>query len=681
VAHSAAMTGERSPARYLLGVDTGGTFTDAVLFDEMSRTVVRSAKAATTHGDLASGISAALDAVLTDGPVTPAAIDLVSLSTTLATNALVEKAGRPAALVAIGFEIADLDRAGLPEARGDDRVIHIAGGHDSHGVEVTPVDLGDLAAQLDSLDPAVEALAVTSQFSVRNPAHENAARDLIATATGLPVTCSHELSARLNGPRRAVTALLNARLIALTSRLLETLGGVVADVGITAPLMVVRGDGSLVSADFVLGRPIETILSGPAASLVGAAELSGCSDAVVADIGGTTTDIAVIQDGQPLRTGAGAVVGGHHTMVDAVDMRTIGLGGDSEVRIDETASAPLVVGPRRVVPLVTSAAEHPDVLRTLEAQLRDEVPRDTDGQFVMAVRSTSEPRDPAELRLLEAIGAGGVIVPVAGLDRSARSRTALSRLIASGLVRRSAFTPTDAAVSLGLHDIGESRAADIGAELMARRKDRFGERIAASPSEAARLVIDLVERRSAEAVLTVLFDHDQIPEREVIGAISSRVLDARAQGARVPTGLVELSVASTRPIVAVGASSATYYPAVGRLLDCEIVVPDHAAVANAVGAVAGRVRIEHSVVVSAPRRGLYRLHAGTEPETYYDFAEARAAAETRARTWVADDLEAAGSDDHETSVEWTEERVEIEGRELFVEGRLTVVGVGRPRLR
>src|SRR5690606_13092405 len=112
-------------------------------------------------------------------------------------------------------------------------------------------------------------------------------------------TMSHELSARLGGPRRALTTLLNARLIAMIDRLVAATEGFLAARGIAAPLMVVRGDGALVSAAFARLRPIETILSGPAASLVGARHLTGLDAAVVSDIGGTTTDVAVLDRGRP----------------------------------------------------------------------------------------------------------------------------------------------------------------------------------------------------------------------------------------------------------------------------------------------------------------------------------------------------------------------------------------------
>ncbi|MEY4340432.1 MAG: hypothetical protein RLZ14_2282, partial [Actinomycetota bacterium] len=306
----------------LLGIDTGGTYTDAVLYDEAARAVVAAAKSPTTHHDLSIGVCGAIDAVLSLGVVSPAGIELVSLSTTLATNALVEGKGRPVAAVIIGFDADVVERAGLAEALGGDPAIFLDGGHDPHGSAVTPLDLEKLAAEVRAVDARVEAYAVTAQFSVRNPEHELAAAALVRDLTGKPVTLSHHLSARLNGPKRAVTAILNSRLISIIDGLVRTTEAALADRGVNAPVMVVRGDGSLVSAAFVRERPIETILSGPAASLVGAAHLTGLDDAIISDIGGTTTDIAVLRNGIPTVSPEGATVGGHRTMVQAVAMHT-----------------------------------------------------------------------------------------------------------------------------------------------------------------------------------------------------------------------------------------------------------------------------------------------------------------------------------------------------------------------
>ena len=198
-------------------------------------------------------------------------------------NALVEGKGRPVAAVIIGFDSDVVERAGLSEALGNDPAIFLHGGHDPHGSAAAPLDLARLADEVRAIDSRVEAYAVTAQFSVRNPEHELAAAEVVRELTGKPVTLSHHLSARLNGPKRAVTAILNARLIPIIDGLVRTTEVALEQRGVRAPLMVVRGDGSLVSAAFVRERPIETILSGPAASLVGAAHLTGLEDAIISD--------------------------------------------------------------------------------------------------------------------------------------------------------------------------------------------------------------------------------------------------------------------------------------------------------------------------------------------------------------------------------------------------------------
>lgn len=277
----------------LLGIDTGGTYTDAVLFSEATG-VVAKAKALTTRHDLAEGVSGAVETVLAKARVPVSAISLVSLSTTLATNALVEGQGGRAGLIMIGFGPEDLKRDGLQEALGSDPVLFLPGGHNVHGGE-TPLDMSALDETLPDLSSQVSSFAIAGYFAVRNPDHEKRVRDRIREVSHLPVTCSHELSSKLGGPRRALTTLLNARLVSMIDRLIGSCEDFLKARGIDVPMMVVRGDGALISAAEARLRPIETILSGPAASLVGARYLTGLDNAIVSDIGGTTTDVAVLE--------------------------------------------------------------------------------------------------------------------------------------------------------------------------------------------------------------------------------------------------------------------------------------------------------------------------------------------------------------------------------------------------
>ena len=661
--------------RVALGIDTGGTYTDAVIYDSERREILAKAKAPTTHDDLSIGIGEAIDNALGGATVDPSAIEMVALSTTLATNALVEGTGRPACLITIGFEEGALDRGGLRQAIGRDHVIVVEGGHSSHGDEIAPLDREALADLITEVAADVDAFAVTAQFATRNADHELAARDLIWEKTGKPVTCSHGLSASLNGPKRGVTALLNARLIAMIGDLVATTGAILAERGITGPMMIVRGNGSLVSIDFVRDRPVETILSGPAASLIGAAHLADARNAIISDIGGTTTDIAVLRDGFPEFRSDGAVVGGHRTMVEAVMMHTHGLGGDSEVALaDRAVGCQLIIGPRRVVPLCQLAATHPDLVGAeLERRLNDDLPSAFDAMFLQRTsRAANDKLDRFETQVLENVGPEPI--PVGHVVTTSLQERAMRRLVARGVLRLSAFTPTDASHVLGTQAHFDPEAARQGATLFARRRDRFGVAIAQNGPEVAQAVIDTLVRRSAEALLAAAFDRDGLPPEMAQSDLVAAALDRSVQSSRLVAGLAA-------PLVGLGAPAATYYPAIGALLSTDVTVPADADVANAIGAVVAQVRVREEVLVTVPRRGVYRIHAGVEPETKWERHDAEARAIELAIAAAEVSAVAAGTNDFEIETLWTEKVVDVDGRPMFVEGKATAVASGRPDLR
>ncbi|MBC7316486.1 MAG: hydantoinase/oxoprolinase family protein, partial [Chloroflexi bacterium] len=275
-----------------LGIDTGGTYTDAVLLDYQSGEVLGAAKALTTRHDLSIGIEEAMARVIREA----GEIGLVSLSTTLATNALVEGKGAPVCALLIGYD--ERTHADWVRTLNTDRVVFLSGGHTTTGEEITALDERAVRSAIAQHAPHVAAFAISGYFAPRNPAHELAVKRLVHTMTGLPCTCGHELTHRLNALRRATTVALNASLIPLVCDLIAAVERSMARLGIRAPLMVVKGDGSLMSADVAKERPIETILSGPAASVVGAQHLASSPHAIVVDMGGTTTDIALVRHGR-----------------------------------------------------------------------------------------------------------------------------------------------------------------------------------------------------------------------------------------------------------------------------------------------------------------------------------------------------------------------------------------------
>ncbi len=661
---------------FLLGVDTGGTYTDAVVLNDSVDRVVASAKSLTTREDLSLGIGRAIDAALAEAGVAASDVALVSLSTTLATNALVEGQGGRVALVFIGFAEGDLARGGLAAALGTDPVILVAGGHNHAGGEVAPLDVAGLEAAVARIAPDVTGFAVAASFGSRNPAHELAARDLIRL-TGRPVTCAHELSARLNGPKRALTAVLNARLIGMIERLIAGCSAHLAAIGIDAPLMVVRGDGALISAAMARERPIETILSGPAASIEGARWLTGESLALVSDIGGTTTDVALLRGGRPRIDPLGARVGAFRTMVEAVAMRTTGLGGDSEVHLASAGLwSGLRLGPRRLIPVSLLARDHPAMVhQALDRALSAEVGGEHDGRFVLPLRlpDSAAGLSPRERTVWERLTGP---VPLARAAASRMEEAALARLVARGLVLLSGVTPSDASHVLGRLAAWDGAAAHKALTLFARKRSGSGERIASGPEALAAAIIDQLTAQTVECLLEAAFDEEGEAWAEPPELLARHAL-TRA-GLNQHRGIVELSARLGVPVIGLGASAPAYYGAVGQRLGTRMILPEHAGVANAIGAVVGQISMHADGQVTSPGPGQFALHACGAVTLFGDRDVALAAGEAALRTEAGDLARAAGAVDLRFAADRAVREAVIEGQPMFIDATLRVTAYGRP---
>ncbi len=669
----------------LLGIDTGGTYTDAVVVsDEPVPDVLASAKALTTHHDLTIGIDEAIAAVISanettdQGPIDPSTIGLVSISTTLATNAIVEGHGGKVCLITMGFEPADLGRGGLSDALRGGPTLSIAGGHNSHGDELVTLDLDELDRQLDALPiDQFTAFAIAGQFAVRNASHEQAVRAHLRTRFEVGVTCSHELSAKLNGPKRAVTAVLNARLIGLIEDLVAATRDSMGRHSIDAPLMVVRGDGTLISAMLAAERPIETILSGPAASVIGANHLVGAAatdglDAIMSDIGGTTTDVAVMTGGQVRINPSGATIGGHETMVEAVDIHTVGLGGDSEVTIDDTGRTTTVrLGPRRVVPVSLLAALHPErVIPALEQQLRSTPTPWLAGTFAtmrQAVAAHSELSDP-ERFVIDGLADGPVAIRE--LVPTKRHEIALDALVRAGAVARSGFTPTDAAHVLDLHHRFDTKAAQSAALLLARTQDRRGTTLASGAVELATQVVDELHRRTVHAILGVALHHDGFD-------LDTENHPLARAGINRHRGQVAIDVRLNTTLIGLGASAPTYYPRVAERLGTDIALSEHAGVANAVGAIVGKICVKRQATITQKKNGMFV----TDGASFAELDDAVAHVRERLETEVSELAERAGAIDIALATDRADNVVLIDGREFFVDVTISVAGSGRPLRR
>ena len=661
----------------LLGVDTGGTYTDAVLLRD-ERDVVASAKSLTTKHDLSLGIGGAIEAVLSESGVDPSDVAMASLSTTLATNALVEGQGGRVALIYIGFKERDLDTHGLRDALKGDPVLILEGGHNHAGGEAAPLGKDALKCFLEAHSD-VSAVAVAAQFATRNPAHELAAMSLVSEFLGVPVSASHQLSTKLNGPKRAMTALLNARLIGMIDGLIGSAQATLRRFGIDAPLMVVRGDGALIGSDMARERPIETILSGPAASIVGARWLTGADHALVSDIGGTTTDIAVLRDGRPAIDPMGAQVGPYRTMVEAVAMRTHGLGGDSEVHfIGSGLKGGVTLGPRRVVPVSLIALDAPDVVHAaLDAQMRSTVPGEHDGRFVRVVKGLSvDGLGARETALLERIGTN--VLPMGHALKNRIEAQALKRLVERGLVQIAALTPSDASHALGRIEVWDVEAAKKALCLMGRRRTGAGDMLAPVADVMAQIVIDQLTEQTVLAILETAFSEENEEFTHSPSDLARHTL--MRMGMDQHRGLLRIDAGLNLPIIGLGASAMSYYPAVGARLGCEAILPEHGGVANAIGAIVGRVTMRRQGIVTAPSEGRYRVHFESGPEDYADGELALKALEDHLRVKALADAQESGAEDIHVHAHRDVTTAQAEARDVFIEAVISVEASGRPRI-
>ena len=606
-----------------LGLDTGGTFTDAVLLGDGKR-VIASAKALTTPWNLAIGIGDAIRAVLRLLPAGTSRKDvsLVSMSTTLATNAVVENRFSPVCTLVIGFDEAMVERSGLLRHGSSGIVVRVQGGHVATGEESSPLDEAAVTRAVIEHEARVEAFAVAANFSVRNPAHELRARKIIRALSPKPVTCAHELSSKLDAPRRALNAALNARLTPQISHLIEALSRVLAEEAIQAPLMIVKGDGSLMRAEIALEYPVETILSGPAASLVGAGFLTGLTDFVVSDMGGTTTDIAIVSGGRPVISDQGALVGVWRTMVEAVDVRTSGLGGDSETRFDRQLR--LRVGPRKAMPLSLLARTFPATLAQLRSIAELERLPDNAAQFAFRNPDRTPPTylSTLERRVWDALGVEPR--PVSNIVRSGSGLDALHRLTDAGLATLAAFTPSDAMHVLGKQHDWCRAAGEYGARILAtEERNALAARAAASPQEICERVYEHVVRETGRVVLAAVLSSDPGLEAQARGwgAFGDRLIEEVIAGRRF-SQLLNAKLELTRPLVAIGAPAGAYYPEVARRLGAQLSIPSHAEVCNAVGAVAGVVSQTVEILVNQPTFNVFRVHDPAGNQDYGDSAPA-----------------------------------------------------------
>ena len=333
----------------LLGLDVGGTFTDAVIID--GHRVVAFAKRRTTKDNLMQGIGEALDAILQHCDTTN--IDQVTLSTTVVTNTIVEEKE----------QVVDLFVVTGPGRNVDDifpvNPIYLQGYTDHRGivVERTPTNAVRHIAEMVQSRSGTDLAAVSAKFGVRNPQEELSITEALKDRYNT-ISNGSLLSGSLNFPRRTISAYFNSAVTPVFTVFKKNVEDALSVRNIKAPLHILKADGGSLPMEHMVSRPVETAFTGPAATVLGLSALGaiGNEHTVALDIGGTTTDISLWKQGRPLMTKSGVSIREYPSAVRSFAVTSVGIGGESVVRV---VDGEITVGPERVGPSVALDGTEP----------------------------------------------------------------------------------------------------------------------------------------------------------------------------------------------------------------------------------------------------------------------------------------------------------------------------------
>ena len=537
-------------ATYRIGIDTGGTYTDGVLIDNNTLEVIHWAKETTTHHDLGIGVGRVLESLLSEG-ISPEKITRLAVSTTLATNAIVEGRGARVGLFVFGY----VRHFKLPIVAN----IFLKGGHKITGEEDEQLDIEGLVDSIKGLEKEVDSYAVCGAMSIKNPTHELVAEKAITMLDPKPVFCSHQVSDHPGMRARAATACLHARLMPLMTGFLNSIRQSMDKTGLDCPVTIICGNGKGAGLDEAVQRAAITMASGPAATA-----RFGCtadeSTALVVDVGGTTTDVCMIRDGQPVLSDEGCLIGQWQTHVEAIDMYTAAGGGDSHILCATKDNRKTVqLATSRVQPLAMTA-DLPDPADWLGCGLRNALVlpvADLDTESVeqdeiLTFLRDQGPANPETIARQTSLS--GVI-----LEKQ------LERLVYRQQVKMASFTPTDALHVLGILDIGDRQQAEAGAAALAAALDL-------PVADLCQQVIAATEK-TIEAIILDYLGNKIWTDKQATPFLNHR-----------DNELFSIQFTVKIPIIGIGAAARCFLPGVAKRLQTRVSFPDHYEVGNAIGA-------------------------------------------------------------------------------------------------
>ncbi|MCQ2552932.1 MAG: hydantoinase/oxoprolinase family protein [Clostridia bacterium] len=607
-----------------IGIDTGGTCTDAVAYDYESQRVIAKGKTLTTREDLSIGISKALDA-LPQELIQSAAI--VSLSTTLATNACVENKGGRAKLVLFGMTDELMQRLKVEEQygikKGYVRCVDTKSAAD--GSHIDEPNWEELFEEYSQWLSDVDYMACAELYGPTTGAPcEKKFKQFLKEKKNLDCVCADELTARIDVIQRGATALLNARLLPVVQ---EFIGIAVADIrkrGCDAPIMVVRSDGRLMSTDATKLKPVETILSGPAASILAGKAFTDKGNYMVVDMGGTTTDVSMVQNKETLTAKEGISIGGWKTSVDGVFVDTFALGGDSTIRF---IKGELTIDNRRCVSMCNAATRWPFI----KDQLKELFKAGYWGKFHMyeCLYLVRMPKDLSRYDEQERIlidilkdGPGTLhyLKEHRGLDLYILDT---KRLEDEGVIIRFGLTPTDF-----MHIKGDYTEFDAEASMLAAKCALFSALKPFEDADAMALadeVYDAVECKMYSNLVRILVTQDH--SRALKNGLSKELEHIIKDSWKVFKGEKRLAISSFKTdmvLLGMGAPTHVFLPKVAEALGTTCILPENAEIGNAIGAVMSEPYVKSSVTITQWDEGglSYLVHTPDGSFKYQNLGEA-----------------------------------------------------------
>ncbi len=533
--------------KYIIGIDTGGTYTDAVLLNDTDNTVLATAKVPTNHHKLASSTTKALETLLEKAHIDGTQISRLALSTTLATNAVIENKGARVAAFVIGY----VKHFKLPITA----TIFIKGGHNIMGEEEEALDLDNIVDTIQGLRNEVDAYAICSAMSMKDPSHEMVTEKAISMLDPKPVFCSHSISQQAGMQERTATAALHAKLMPLMQDYTAGVQAAAIKNKLDCPIILIAGNGKQVSINDAAEQAGITVASGPACTAGFGAD-QGTDNALVIDVGGTTTDIAMIRNGKTVLSSDGCKVGRWQTHVEAVDMFTGGIGGDSHVWLDKNGG--ILLGPNRVIPLsMTDAFPRPELWLGPEQNSKciAPVPESVLSENRDAVLTYLKKNGPSTATAMkQTTGLSGV-----PLEKHLEHLTREQKILETG------FTPTDALHVLGKISIGNTEQATEGAKILAQFANM----------DITAFCLKITEM-TEEKIENLLIDY-------VIHHYWGKSLTAFINS-RNDHPVLGVQFSLKMPLIGIGAAAKYFIPNVAEKLGTNVVFPEHCEVGNGVGA-------------------------------------------------------------------------------------------------